>query len=72
MTSKVWSKKQTQQTIRDLRKAGYDVVKQSEGFYKCEIVNDAGQSVSIFTALIGHNGYLVKHHPKLFGEVDDT
>lgn len=68
MTSKVWSKKQTQKTIRALRNAGYDVVKQSDGHYKCDIKNDKGKTVHIFTALIGHNGYLVRYHPDLFSE----
>jgi hypothetical protein len=58
--TKVFSKQQTQQVIRDMRKAGYTVEKDARGAYTCEFEGD-----KVFTALPGHRGYLVTYSDKL-------
>lgn len=62
MTTRIWTKKQTQQTIRDLRTAGYDVQKKRDG-YICNLGD-----LFIFQAMNGTNGYLVRYHEGLFSE----
>lgn len=54
MSTHIWTKKETQQTIKQLRAEGITVNKIDDGFYKA-FVND----IQIFSALIGHYGYLV-------------
>ena len=71
---RVWSKRQTQQTIRDMRRAGYNVGKLSDGFYK--ILDDNGDvwsrdGVDLFCAMVGTRGYLVSYHPELFSAATD-
>ena len=68
---RVWSKRQTQETIRDMRRAGYNVGKLSDGFYK--ILDDNGDvwsrdGVDLFSATVysSARGYLVSYHPELF------
>lgn len=62
MTSRVWTKKQTQATIKDFRNNGYTVVRRSEGWYQCHV-----DGVLVFNALIGSNGtYLVRYETELF------
>lgn len=65
MTAKVWTKKQTQETIKALRTAGYDVKLISKGHYACDFEID-GVTQRIFAALVGANGYLVSYHACLF------
>ena len=60
MISRVWSKKQTQQTIKDLRTNGYDVEKLSNGY---EVKLDGNL---IFKAMIGNNSYLIRYDANLF------
>jgi len=60
MATKLMSKQQTQQVIRDLRKAGYTLDKRAHGSYHV-ILNDE----EIFTALPGSRGYLVSFHSGL-------
>ena len=67
----MWTKSQTQSTIKDLRKAGYTVENRG-GMYK--IIDDETGDVakkngkSLFTALIGTRGYLVRYHSDLLKE----
>ncbi len=60
MTTRIWTKQQTQQTIKALRNAGYEVTK-SNGTY--ETILDG---VTIFRAMVGYRSYLVTFKPELF------
>lgn len=60
MTSRIWTKKQTQATIKSLRAAGYTVLKSDSG-YTCEI-----DGLQVFCAMIGSHGYLVRYNAELF------
>jgi len=60
MISRIWTKKQTQATIKDLRQAGLPVTKLSSG-YEAKVGTEI-----VFKAMIGTNGYLVRHHEELF------
>ena len=62
MKTRIWKKKYTQEVIRELRKAGYQVDRLDAG-YQCEFEGNV-----IFAAMKGSSGYLVRHHPKLFSE----
>lgn len=53
MVSKIWTKPQTQQTIKALRNAGCIVTKLDAG-YECYIKNEL-----VFKAMIGSRGYLL-------------
>lgn len=68
MTTRVWTKNETQGTIKALRKEGYVVEKKSEGHYICMFEID-GKLQNIFEALAnyGHvTGYLVRYNSRLF------
>lgn len=58
--SRVWTKQQTQATIKDLRKLGLPVTKISSGYE-----GKVGDTL-VFKAMIGTNGYLVRYRPELF------
>lgn len=60
MISRIWTKKQTQETIKALRAANLNVEKTSNG-YECKINNNL-----VFKAMIGTNSYLVRYDAKLF------
>ena len=60
MTSRIWTKAQTQSTIKAMRDAGYTVNKINSG-YEC-IINGE----TILKAMIGNNGYLVRYANDLF------
>ena len=67
MTTKMWTKPDTQSTIKQLRAAGYDVAKLG-GMYK--IRDDNGEvwkrdGRDLFTAMPGTRGYLVSYHEDL-------
>jgi hypothetical protein len=62
MTTRLWTKMQTQQTVKALRQAGY-VVNRTNDMYKCELDGE-----NVFTAMLGYKGYMVRYNPKLFGE----
>jgi hypothetical protein len=62
MTTRIWTKQQTQQTIKALRNAGYEVTKRN-GTYET-ILDD----VSIFRAMVGTNSYLVTYNDRLFNQ----
>ena len=61
MVSRVWTKKQTQQTIKTLRDAGITVNK-IDGGYKAE----APDGTLVFKAMVGYQGYLVRYAKELF------
>ena len=60
MTTRIWTKQQTQQTIKALRNAGYEVTK-TNGIYKSILDGE-----TIFTAMVGYRNYLVTFKPELF------
>ena len=67
MSVHMWTKKETQQTIKELRKLGY-IIEKPNGIYK--IMNKKGEPWMIdgkplFSAMVGMRGYLVKFHEKL-------
>ena len=59
--SRVWTKPQTQEAIRALKDAGLTMVK-DDGSYR--FMTKKGECV--FTALRGHNTYLVRYNEDLF------
>ena len=66
----MWTKKETQQTIKALRKAGYFIQK-FDGTYKItsEGPNSKPWTIDdkpLFSAMPGMGGYLVKYHDSLF------
>ena len=67
MTARLWTKKETQAIIGQLRAAGYTVAKLG-GMYK---ILDGGGEVwkrdgrDLFSALVGAGGYLVSYHDDL-------
>jgi hypothetical protein len=60
MTTRIWTKPQTQETIKALRSAGYTVTK-NNGKYET-IIN----GITIFRAMVGSNSYLVTYKEDLF------
>ena len=70
MTVRLWTKRDTQKTIRDLRRAKYVVERSSLGGYS--ILGDDGRlwimpdGSPLFQALLGESGYLVRFAPELF------
>lgn len=59
MVTKVFSKPQTQQVIKDMRSAGYTVDK-LDGGYECKLYGNL-----IFKAMIGNRGYLIRYDAQL-------
>lgn len=67
MVARVWTKKQTQATIKQLRAAGLKVDMKHPGFYECHAVAQGTNKVQlVFAAMIGTRGYLVRHMDNLF------
>ena len=64
MTTRIWTKTETQTTIRALRHAGYHVRKHYGYIYMTDEKDADGQCV--FTAMLGRRGYLVRYNPDLF------
>lgn len=76
MISYVTTKPDTQAMIKALRSAGAKVVKDSLGAYRCEQTQHATRNgvrtgktrtITLFTALPGRNGYLIRRRADLFG-----
>ena len=70
MTTRIWTKRETQQTIKQLRQAGYNIAKVS-GLYRIlddnlEIWNDE-DGAALFTARPHNNRYIVRFSPALMG-----
>jgi hypothetical protein len=61
----MWKKTQTQLFINQLRKAGYEVQRTPQG-YTCFCEHDNGDVDSVFTALQGARGYIVRLNEKYF------
>ena len=59
MLVRIWTKAQTQITIKALRKAGYSVDKVHSG-YECHCDGEL-----VFRAMIGTNSYLIRYDDKL-------
>tara|TARA_R110000765_G_scaffold98077_3_gene184417 strand:- start:411 stop:611 length:201 start_codon:yes stop_codon:yes gene_type:complete len=63
----MWTKSQTQDTLKALRKAGYTIPpKGSTGMYQTEEEYEPGRKV--FAAMVGTRGYLVSYWDELFQE----
>tara|TARA_R110000823_G_C15518878_1_gene455329 strand:- start:90 stop:299 length:210 start_codon:yes stop_codon:yes gene_type:complete len=67
MTTRIWTKKETQNTIKQLRKSGFNVVKIDYGY---QIMNDLGEvwikdKQPLFKAMMGAHGYLIRYHTDL-------
>lgn len=60
MATRIWTKKQTQETIKMLRQAGLEVVKNGSKYET--IINGK----TIFRAMLGTNSYLVTYVDNLF------
>jgi len=70
MTARVWTKEQTQETIKALRRAGYTIPPKGDtGMYKTEEEYEPGKKV--FVAMVGTRGYLVRYWDGLFQEEDE-
>ena len=71
MSVHMWTKKETQQTIKELRKAGY-IIEKPNGIYK--IIDEDGEpwvdieGKPLFSAMLGMRGYLVNFNAKLLQE----
>ena len=68
MTTRIWTKRETQQTIKQLRQAGYNIAKVS-GLYRIlddnlEIWNDE-DGAALFTARPHSGRYIVRFSPEL-------
>ncbi len=62
MIARLFSKPQLQQVLKDLRKAGYIVIR-GNGMYKVFVYAESVDPVLI--ALNGHRGYLVRYEEQL-------
>ena len=77
MTTRIWTKPQTQKVIKELRAAGYCVPSKSinSGFpgYKTneKYKTEKGTERPLFQALDSGNHYLVTFHPELLTEKED-
>jgi len=67
VVTRMWTKKETQDTLKALRKAGYTIPpKGNTGIYKTEEEWKPGRKV--FIAIEGAGGYLVNYWEGLFQE----
>jgi hypothetical protein len=62
MTTRVWSKKETQNCIRQLRAQGVPVRKKGEGHYLVSLKD----GTKLWEALRGSQGYLVRYVDDFF------
>ncbi len=70
MTTRMWTKSQTQETLKALRKAGYTIPPRGyAGIYKTEEEWEPGRKV--FIAMLGAGGYLVTYWEGLFQEEEE-
>ena len=70
MTTRIWTNKQTVDTVNALKNAGYDITRDSVGYKAKDIAPDFDGPVF---AAMQHtkDEYLIRYHPKLFGEPED-
>ena len=73
MTTRIWRKTETQETIKALREAGFAIPPKSNMMYQTEerYKNEQGHMRPVFSAQEGSDHYLVSFHPELFGEEGD-
>ena len=60
MTAQLWSKKDTQGTLKELRHGGFIVNKINSGYEACD-----GDEL-VLKAMLFTNGYLVRYEERLF------
>ena len=60
MTSRIWNKKDTQGTLKELRHAGFIVNKINMGYEAFD-----GEEL-VLKAMLGFGGYLVRYENRLF------
>ena len=63
-TVRMWTKKQTQKTLRELRKEGFFIDNNDHGLYKS--YNNEGKEILIFSALRMRNGYICRLNENYF------
>ena len=64
MIARIWTKKQTQKTLRELRKKGFFIDNNDHGLYKS--YNNEDREVLIFSALRMRNGYVCRVNEDYF------
>ena len=60
MLTKLWTKKETQKAIREMREAGFTVDKIYSGY------ESFSGGKLVFKAMVGNLGYLIRHDKELF------
>jgi phosphopantothenoylcysteine synthetase/decarboxylase len=58
MTTRIWTKPQTQETLKALRQYGYTVNKTPQGY---SVTNPKDNDNIVMTCLNGHRNYLVTY-----------
>tara|TARA_R100001086_G_scaffold247572_1_gene182179 strand:+ start:881 stop:1117 length:237 start_codon:yes stop_codon:yes gene_type:complete len=73
MTIRIWTKPETQETIKALRVAGYTIPPKKNGWYQTDekYLDNSGKKRSYFTAMEGISTYMVNYHPELLKEPED-
>ena len=67
MVARIWTKKETQQTLKELRHNGYKVEKIHTGFYKAwDVEGYIIPNELVFSALLMRNGYICRLNPDYF------
>ena len=64
MSVALWTKPETQQTLKELRQAGFKVIKSLDGMRYEAYDNDPEELV--FRALKGRGGYMVRYAERLY------
>lgn len=64
MVTRLFSKKQTQAVLKDLKHAGY-IVNKEQGRYLVYIDEHSNSGLPVFSAYIGTRGYLVRYDERL-------
>ena len=68
MTTRMWTKPETQSTIKQLRQAGYKVIKRNDMYTIVDDNDDVwkdDKGRELFVAMTGTQGYLVRFSPEL-------
>ena len=68
MTTRMWTRKQTQDTVKALRTAGYPIKNLDGGVYKTTDKDDQGNPFFWAMQKNSGGGFIVRYHPDLFGE----
>ena len=64
MIARIWTKKQTQKTLRELRRDNFYVLLNQYGLYRA--YNDIDREVLVFSALRMRNGYICRLNEDYF------